>query len=71
MTTENLSELLEIRRDKLKTLQDAGKNPLNKTSFNVSAHARKVEASYDDYEEKEVTMAGRIMSKRGQGKVSL
>lgn len=70
MTTENLSELLEIRRDKLKTLQDAGKNPFEQTSFNVSAHARKVEASYDDYEEKEVIMAGRIMSKRGQGKVS-
>ncbi|MBU4542017.1 MAG: lysine--tRNA ligase [Firmicutes bacterium] len=70
MTTENLSELLEIRRDKLKKLQEAGKNPFEQTSFNVSAHARKVEAAYDDYEEKEVTMAGRIMSKRGQGKVS-
>ncbi len=70
MTTENLSELLEIRRDKLKNLQDAGKNPFEQTSFNVSAHAKKVEAAYDDYEEKEVTMAGRIMSKRGQGKVS-
>ncbi|MDP2843044.1 MAG: OB-fold nucleic acid binding domain-containing protein, partial [Acetobacterium sp.] len=70
MTTENLSELLEIRRYKLKKLQEAGNNPFEQTSFNVSAHARKVEAAYDDYEEKEVTMAGRIMSKRGQGKVS-
>lgn len=70
MTTENLSELLEIRRDKLKNLQAAGKNPFEQTSFNVSAHAKKVEDAYDDYEEKEVTMAGRIMSKRGQGKVS-
>lgn len=70
MTTENLSELLEIRRDKLKNLQDAGKNPFEQTSFNVSAHAKKVEDAYDDYEEKQVTMAGRIMSKRGQGKVS-
>ena len=70
MTTENLSELLEIRRDKLKNLQEAGKNPFEQTSYNVSAHAKKVEAAYDEYEEKEVTMAGRIMSKRGQGKVS-
>lgn len=70
MTTENISELLEIRRDKLKKLQEAGKNPFEQTSFNVSAHAQKVEASFEDYEEKEVTMAGRIMSKRGQGKVS-
>lgn len=70
MTTENLSELLEIRRDKLKNLQEAGKNPFEQTSYDVSVHARKVEESYDDYEEKEVTMAGRIMSKRGQGKVS-
>jgi lysyl-tRNA synthetase class 2 len=70
LTTENLSELLEIRRDKLKNLQEAGKNPFEQTSYNVSAHAKKVEAAYDEYEEKEVTMAGRIMSKRGQGKVS-
>lgn len=70
MTTENISELLEIRRDKLKNLQGAGKNPFEQTSYDVSALAKKIEEAYDDYEEKEVSMAGRIMSKRGQGKVA-
>jgi lysyl-tRNA synthetase class 2 len=70
LSTENLSELLEIRREKLKNLQDAGKNPFEQTSYPISALAKEVEDGYDEYEEKEVTMAGRIMSKRGQGKVS-
>ena len=69
MTTENLSEILEVRRDKLKKLQEAGKNPFEQTSFDVSAQAKEVEANFEAYEEKAVTMAGRIMSKRGQGKV--
>ena len=69
MTTENLSEILEVRRDKLKKLQEAGKNPFEQTSFDVSALANEVEANFEAYEEKAVTMAGRIMSKRGQGKV--
>lgn len=69
MTTENLSEILEVRRDKLKKLQEAGKNPFEQTSFDVSAQANEVEANFEAYEEKAVTMAGRIMSKRGQGKV--
>ncbi len=70
MTTENINELLEIRRDKLKNLQEAGKNPFEQTSYKVSALAKEIEEAYDDYEEKEVSIAGRIMSKRGQGKVS-
>ncbi|AFA47730.1 lysine--tRNA ligase [Acetobacterium woodii] len=70
MTTENINELLEIRRDKLKNLQEAGKNPFEQTSYKVNALAKKIEEAYDDYEEKEVSIAGRIMSKRGQGKVS-
>ncbi|MGV8906109.1 MAG: lysine--tRNA ligase [Acetobacterium sp.] len=70
MTTENLSEVLEIRRDKLKKLQEEGKNPFEHTSYDITAHAKNVEDDFESYEEKPVSMAGRIMSKRGQGKVS-
>jgi lysyl-tRNA synthetase class 2 len=69
VTTENLSEVLEVRRDKLKKLQESGNNPFEQTSFDVSALAKEVEANFEAYEEKAVSMAGRIMSKRGQGKV--
>ncbi|WKY45372.1 lysine--tRNA ligase [Eubacteriaceae bacterium ES2] len=70
MSTENLSELLEIRRDKLKNLQEAGKDPFKETHYEVSAYAKEIEEKYEQYEEVKVSIAGRIMSKRGQGKVS-
>ncbi|MBC3889888.1 lysine--tRNA ligase [Acetobacterium paludosum] len=70
MTTENLSEVLEVRRDKLKKSQEAGKNPFEETSYDVSVLAKAVEEKFEEYEEKPVSMAGRIMSKRGQGKVA-
>ncbi|MBC3798435.1 lysine--tRNA ligase [Acetobacterium tundrae] len=70
MTTENLSEVLEVRRDKLKKSQEAGKNPFEETSYDVSVLAKAVEEKFEEYEEKLVSMAGRIMSKRGQGKVA-
>jgi lysyl-tRNA synthetase class 2 len=70
LSTENLSELLEIRRDKLKNLQEAGKDPFKETHYEVTAHANEIEANYEQFEEIKVSMAGRIMSKRGQGKVS-
>ena len=69
MSEENLSEVLAIRRDKLKKLQDEGKDPFQVTRFEVTAHAGEVNGNYEAYEEKPVSMAGRIMSKRGQGKV--
>ena len=69
MSEENLSEVLAVRREKLKKLQNEGKDPFQVTRFDVTAHADEVNNHFEDYEEKEVTMAGRIMSKRGQGKV--
>lgn len=69
MSEENLSEVLAVRREKLKNLQNEGKDPFQVTRFDVTAHADEVNNHFEDYEEKEVTMAGRIMSKRGQGKV--
>jgi lysyl-tRNA synthetase class 2 len=70
LSTENLSELLEIRRDKLKNLQDDGKDPFKETHYEISAHAKEIEDNYEQFEETKVSIAGRIMSKRGQGKVS-
>jgi len=70
VTTENLSEVLEVRREKLKKLQEEGKNPFEHTSYDITAHAKNVEDDFESFEEKPVSMAGRIMSKRGQGKVS-
>lgn len=69
MSEENLSEVLAVRREKLKKLQDEGKNPFEITRYDVTAYADDVNENFEAYEEKPVSMAGRIMSKRGQGKV--
>ncbi|MBQ4044220.1 MAG: lysine--tRNA ligase, partial [Clostridia bacterium] len=65
-----LSEILQVRRDKLKALQDAGADPFQITKFDVSHHAEKIKAQYDALENTEVTVAGRMMSKRIMGKAS-
>ena len=65
-----LSEILQVRRDKLKTLQDAGNDPFQITKFDVSHHAEEIRAQFDDLENKEVTLAGRMMAKRVMGKAS-
>ena len=65
-----LSEILQVRRDKLKTLQDAGSDPFQITKFDVSHHAEEVCAQFEALEDKEVTLAGRMMAKRVMGKAS-
>ena len=65
-----LSEILQIRREKLKALQDEGRDPFRETKFPVSHHAQEIKDSFDALEGSEVTVAGRLMSKRGMGKVS-
>ncbi len=67
---QDLSQILKVRREKLKTLQDAGKDPFEQTKFVVSAHTQDIKDHFDDMEGQEVTVAGRLMSKRGMGKVS-
>ena len=64
-----LSELLQIRRDKLKELQDNGRNPFEITKYDVTHKAQKIKDNYSDLEGKRVSVAGRLMSKRGMGKV--
>jgi lysyl-tRNA synthetase class 2 len=68
--TENVNELLQIRRDKLKELQEAGKNPFVITKYNVTHHSVDIKNNYDRLEGQEVAVAGRMMSKRVMGKAS-
>lgn len=65
---QDLGELLQIRRDKLKNLQDEGRDPFRQTRFVRSAYSAEIKADYDALAEKTVQVAGRIMSKRGMGK---
>ena len=68
---QDLSEILRVRRDKLKALQDQGLDPFQQTKFVVSHHAQEIKDHFDDLENASVTVAGRLMSKRGMGKVSV
>ena len=65
---QDLSELLQIRRDKLKALQDEGRDPFQQTRFVRTAWSAEIKADFDGFNEKQVAVAGRIMSKRGMGK---
>ena len=64
-----VSEQAQIRRDKLAALQAEGRDPFLITKFDFDADSAAIKADYDAYEEKDVKVAGRLMSKRGQGKV--
>ncbi|MEG1858064.1 MAG: OB-fold nucleic acid binding domain-containing protein, partial [Pseudoflavonifractor sp.] len=64
----SLSELLQIKRDKLTELQNAGNDPFQITKFNVSAHSEEIKTNFEAMEGSAVTVAGRLMSKRGMGK---
>ena len=70
LSAEQLSELLQVRRDKLNNLIEQGKNPFEVTSFNQTHHSRDIVAAYDELEGREVSIAGRMMSKRIMGKAS-
>ena len=67
---QNLTQLLQIRRDKLKELQENGNDPFRITKFDVTADSAAIKADFDALEGSEVSIAGRLMSKRGMGKVS-
>ncbi|WP_417327084.1 lysine--tRNA ligase, partial [Evtepia gabavorous] len=67
---QDLSQILQVRRDKLAALQKEGKDPFQQTKFTVSAHTQQIKDHFDQMEGQAVTVAGRLMSKRGMGKVS-
>mgnify|MGYP000879194040 FL=1 len=66
----NLSEMLLIRRDKLKTLIENGKSPYLIEKFDYTHYSTTIKENFEELEGKEVAVAGRIMSRRGHGKVS-
>ena len=66
----DLNQLRKVRREKLKELQDAGKDPFVVTKYDVTHHSTEIKENFEALEEKEVTIAGRMMSKRVMGKAS-
>jgi len=69
-TQENYNDLVRIRREKLQGLVDAGKDPFVITEFPVDAFSTQVKESFEEFENKDVCLAGRIMSRRDMGKAN-
>ncbi len=70
VTEENLSEVLQVRRDKLAALRESGNDPFVKTKYEIDSNSAEIKANYDGFENKTVSLAGRIMSRRIMGKAS-
>ena len=70
MTAEQFSELLQVRRDKLAALQEAGNDPFVITKFDVTAHNGDIREKFEEMEGSTVRIAGRMMSRRIMGKAS-
>lgn len=66
----NLSEQAKIRREKLAALQAEGKDPFVLTTYDQTHHSREIKEHYDELEQQQVSIAGRLMSKRVMGKAS-
>lgn len=69
-TELDINHLMQIRREKLIELQEQGKNPFEITKFDRTNTAGEIKANYEEYEQKDVTVAGRIIAKRIMGKAS-
>ena len=67
---QELSEILQVRRDKLSAMKESGNDPFVKTKYDVDAHSLQIKADFEGYEGKEVSVAGRIMARRIMGKAS-
>ena len=70
VVTEDINEVMKVRRDKLSELVAAGENPFEITKFERDTRASDITENFEAMEGKRVTLAGRLMSKRGMGKVS-
>ncbi len=68
--TQDINQLLKVRREKLAALQENGKDPFVITKYDVTHHSREIQDNFDTMEGKTVSIAGRIMSKRVMGKAS-
>lgn len=67
---QDLNQLLKVRHDKLKDLQEHGKDPFQITKYDVTSHSQEIKDNYSSMEGREVTVAGRMMFKRVMGKAS-
>ena len=67
---QDINQLLKVRRQKLSDLQEAGKDPFRITKYDVTHHSLEIRDNFDALEGKEVSAAGRVMSKRVMGKAS-
>ena len=67
---QDTNALLQVRRDKLKDLVERGKNPFEITKFDVTHHSQEIKDNFEQLNDKDVTIAGRLMSKRVMGKAS-
>ncbi|MEA4894422.1 MAG: OB-fold nucleic acid binding domain-containing protein, partial [Oscillospiraceae bacterium] len=65
---QDLSEILQIRRDKLSRLREENRDPFTVTKFKRTAYSEEIKQNFEAWEEKDVSMAGRLMSKRDMGK---
>ncbi len=70
MSQEELSELLKVRREKLEKFQSEGKDPFKIVKYAADTHSDDITQNYEEFEGKEVSMAGRLMAKRVMGKAS-
>lgn len=70
LTEEGLSEQRRIRREKLKNLQEAGRNPYLIEKWDINAYSQDIKDRFEEMDGKEVSIAGRMMAKRGMGKAS-
>ncbi len=70
VSVQDMNEILRVRREKLANLCNDGKNPYEKTVYDVDAYAGDIKADFDSFDGKTVSIAGRIMSRRIMGKAS-
>ncbi len=70
ITKEELSEILQVRRDKLADLKASGKDPYQITKYDVDSYSAEIKADFDSYAEKTVSIAGRMVGRRIMGKAS-
>ena len=67
---QDINQLLKVRREKLATLQEGGKNPYEIMKYDVTHHSKEIIENFEEFDKKNVSIAGRMMSKRVMGKAS-
>ncbi len=67
---QDLNEILQVRRDKLSAMRESGNDPFVKTKYDVDTHSLEIKADFEGFEEKNVSIAGRIVARRIMGKAS-